>query len=56
LPYRWLLKGKANKISLSLATEVIKRLDPAGDMQVDEMECIVANLIFQVSQPLPRRR
>lgn len=42
---RFLLQGKADKISLKMATTLLTNL--GIEMDIDELECILANLIYQ---------
>lgn len=45
----WVLKGKESRLSIELIMRLHQGLDPASDVDIDEIECLLANLIYKGS-------
>lgn len=43
----WVLKGKESRLSIDLVFQLHQAIDPAADVDIDEIECLLANLIFK---------
>ena len=50
--YSWLINEKSSRISIVTCHEVHKAIDPQSDVDIDELECILANLIQKVRNAL----
>lgn len=48
-PPSWLLQGKESRLSVELVFKLHQAVDPASDVDIDEVECILANLIYKVT-------
>lgn len=46
--HSWLLQGKESRLSVELVFKLHQAVDPASDVDIDEVECILANLIYKV--------
>lgn len=44
----WLLKGKESRLSVELVFRLHQAMDQRSDVDIDEIECILANLIYKV--------
>jgi hypothetical protein len=43
----WVLKGKESRLSIELVFQLHQGVDPASDVDIDEIECLLANLIYK---------
>jgi len=44
----WLLQGRESRLSVELVFRLHQAVDPASDVDIDEVECMLANLIYRV--------
>ena len=42
-----MLKGKESRLSIELVFQLHQAMDPASDVDIDEIECLLANLIYK---------
>ena len=43
----WVLKGKESRLSIELVFHLHQGVDPASDVDIDEIECLLANSIYK---------